>query len=85
MYPSFFNCHNCNCHRPIFYFFTFLPFLYQALECPEQFAAHADGVTLDAEIPVDLHRLEVRTKRAIVAAGDSPQRNFSCFFFDYSR
>ena len=26
MYPSFFNCHNCNCHRPIFYFFTFLPF-----------------------------------------------------------
>ena len=26
MYPSFFNCHNCNCHRPIFYLFTFLLF-----------------------------------------------------------
>ena len=84
MYPSFFNCHNCNCHRPIFYFFTFLPFLYQALECPELFAAHADGITFNAEIPIDIHWFEVQTQRAIVAAGDSPSVIFFVFFFGNS-
>ena len=54
----------------LFYLFTFLPFLYQALECPEQFVAHADGVTLDAEIPIHLYRTEIQAQRAIVAAGD---------------
>ena len=34
--------------------------LYQALECPEQFVTHADGILLEAEILVNLQRLEVR-------------------------
>ncbi len=49
-----------------FYFFTFLPFLYQALECPEQFVAHADGITLDAEIPVHLYRTEIQAQHALI-------------------
>ena len=54
----------------LFYFFTLLPFLYQALEGPEQFIAHADGVTLDAEIPIHLYRTEIQAQRAISLTGD---------------
>ena len=51
-------------------FFTFLPFLYQVFECPHQFVEHTECVTVDAEVPANLHRTEVRTERTVVPTGD---------------
>ena len=46
--------------------FTFLPFylfLYEALECPHQFVAHAESEAHRAEVAVHLYRAEVHNAR----------------------
>ena len=45
-----------------------LSFLYQAIECPEEFVAHGHSVAHHVEAPACLYRLEVRAQRAVVAA-----------------
>ena len=47
-----------------------VPFLYQALQSPEQFVAYADGILGRAEAVAHLYRQEVRAERAVVAAGN---------------
>ena len=39
----FFNCNNCNCNARS----CSLTFLYQAIECPEEFVAHVQGITCE--------------------------------------
>ena len=41
-----------------------LIFPYKAFQCFIKFAIHVEGIMLDAEIPIDLHRTEVRVMRA---------------------
>jgi len=44
--------------------------LYQAFECFMKFEVNLEGIGLDAEVLVDLHRLEVRSECAVVLTGD---------------
>ena len=49
---------------------SFLPFLYQALQRPHQFVAHAAGIAVYAEAWSYVYRAEVRTVGAVAAPGD---------------
>ena len=44
--------------------------LYQALECPEQFIGYTGDILLEAEILVNLQRLEVRMHASVSLTGD---------------
>ena len=45
-------------------------FLYEALKCPDDFAAHVIGILLHSERFVHPDGLEVSAKAAVVVAGD---------------
>ena len=49
----------------------FLPSPYQALQSPQQFIGHVAGIACDAEIGIDLHRLEVRVIGTVIPTSDS--------------
>ena len=45
-------------------------FPYQAFERPEQFVSHTGSILRDGEISTHLHRLKVRSIRAVIPASD---------------
>ena len=47
-----------------------LTFPYQAFERPEQFVSHTGSILRDGEISTHLHRLKVRSIRAVIPASD---------------
>ena len=49
---------------------TTLLLLYEAFQRSAQFAHHTDGIVVDAEEAVHLHRFEVRAQGAVVVTGD---------------
>jgi len=48
----------------------FLSLFYEAFECPDQFVAHADGISLYREPPAHSHLFQVRVHRAVFPSGD---------------
>ena len=74
MYPSFFNCNNCNCNSCG----RFYLFLYQALESFVKFEEHLERVALDAHIRRQLS--EVQAQRAVV-----PARNRDVLTIEHAR
>ena len=72
--PIFFNCSTvqlfgCPTELSSVIYCPLSSFLYPATECHEDLVVHAEAITVDAEVPVNLQGLEVQSEVAVVLKG----------------